>query len=274
MKINGKTKIVTLIGYPVEHTLSPDMHNSAFEHLGLDYCYIALPVKPEMLKEAVSGLRALNFAGANVTVPHKENVLQFLDEINGDASFIGAVNTIVNRDGSLVGFNTDGWGFMRSLSEEGIDAGGKIVFLVGSGGAARAISYHLSEETSRLFLYDIDTDKSEKLASDLGNIRSNVSRADPIEGLASADVIINATPMGLHASDPLPFDTTQLSQRQVIIDLVYRETRLQEEATQKGLKTINGLGMLLWQGVLAFELWTGVIPPHDLMRKALVEGLG
>jgi shikimate dehydrogenase len=273
MKISGKTKVVALLGYPVEHTLSPDMHNSAFEELGLDYCYIALPVKPEMLKEAVSGLRALNLAGANITVPHKEQVIAFLDEVDEEAAFIGAVNTVVNFNGTLVGYNTDGRGFMRSLSEKDIAIDDKSVFIVGSGGAARAIGYYLGEKASGLFLYDIDAARSHKLAADLGKIRGNVFRAESLDGLAGMDVIINATPLGLHASDPLPFDLAPLSQGQVIVDLVYRETPLQREAAKKGLKTANGLGMLLWQGVLAFELWTGVTPPHEAMRRALVKGL-
>jgi shikimate dehydrogenase len=273
MKISGKTKIVALLGYPVEHTLSPAMHNLAFEHLGLDYCYVAFPVKPEMLKDAVTAIRALNLAGVNVTVPHKENVIPFLDEVDKEASFIGAVNTIVNKQDRLVGYNTDGRGFMRSLSDEGIDVEGKSVLIIGAGGGSRAVSYYLSEKTSKLFLFDIDTDKAERLVSDLNKIRSDVYRLEAINDLNNIDIIINATPLGLKDSDPLPCDMSLISPKHIVGDLIYKETPLLKEAAQKGCKTFNGIGMLLWQGVLAFELWTGILPPHEMMREVLIKGM-
>jgi shikimate dehydrogenase len=273
MRISGKTRIVALLGYPVEHSLSPEMHNRAFKSLDIDYCYIALEVNPDMLRAAVSGIRAFGFAGVNVTVPHKEAVMPMLDIVDSEASFIGAVNTVVNSNGKLTGYNTDGRGFMKSFEEEGIDVEGKKVFIIGSGGGARAISYYLSEKTSDLFLFDIDTKKADKLKDDLLINRKNVHRPDGLEEIRDADIVINATPLGLKQDDPLPLDVSMLNQSQIVGDLIYKETPLQREAAKRSCRTFNGLGMLLWQGVLAQELWTGKTPPLEVMRKALLEGL-
>lgn len=273
MTISGKTKVVALIGHPVEHTLSPAMHNAAFEALGLDYRYVAFPVPPEALRDAVAGVKALSLAGVNVTVPHKEKVIPLLDEVAEEAAFIGAVNTVVNRAGRLHGYNTDGRGFMRSLAEEGVSAAGKTVLVLGAGGASRAISYYLSEQASRLLLFDIDRDKAERLTADLQRIRGSVAHLESIEDLAGVDIVVNATPLGLKPSDSLPLDVSLLSRTQTVGDLVYRETPFLREAAAKGCKTFHGVGMLLWQGVLAFELWTGVMPPHQLMREVLVKGM-
>jgi shikimate dehydrogenase len=273
MKISGKTRVVALLGYPVEHTLSPDMHNRAFESLGIDYCYVAFPVRPEMLGEAVAAIRALDLAGVNVTVPHKETIMPVLDLIDSEASFIGAVNTVANRNGKLTGYNTDGRGFMRSLSEGGIGVDGKSVLIIGAGGAARAISYYLSEKTSGLFLFDVDGPKAERLKDDLLINRKDVHTVDSLKDIGNMDIVINATPLGLKPGDPLPCDISKLHSGQVIGDLIYKDTPLQSEAARIGCKTFNGLGMLLWQGVLASELWTGVMPPHEVMREALLEGL-
>jgi shikimate dehydrogenase len=273
MKISGKTRIVALLGYPVEHSLSPEMHNRAFKSLGIDYCYVALAVRPAMLREAVYGIRALGLAGVNVTVPHKEAVMPMLDFVDSEASFIGAVNTIVNRQDKLKGYNTDGRGFMKSLEEEGIDVEDKRVFIIGAGGGARAISYYLSEKTSDLFLFDIDTEKAERLKEDLLINRKNVHRTDGLEEIGDMDIVINATPLGLKPDNPLPLDVSKLNSGQIVGDLIYKETPLQKEASRLGLRTFNGLGMLLWQGVLAQELWTEHMPPQDVMREALIEGL-
>jgi shikimate dehydrogenase len=273
MNITGKTRITGLFGYPVEHTLSPAMHNAAFEHLGLDYCYVPFLVHPASLGRAVESIRALSLAGVNVTVPHKEAVIPMLDEVNEEASFIGAVNTIVHREGRLTGYNTDGRGFMRSLEENGIMIAGKKVLLAGAGGASRAVGYYLSEKAGSLDIYDIDEKKLEKLASDLSRIRGNVSALPRIENQAGFDIIVNATPLGLKKDDPPPVDLEALLPAQTVCDLIYKRTRLLDLAAQKGCRTMDGLGMLLWQGVLAFELWTSVPPPADVMRSALLKGM-
>lgn len=273
MKITGKTRITGLYGYPVEHTLSPSMHNAAFEHLGIDYCYLPFSVHPDSLKSAVEAIRALNLAGVNVTIPHKESVLPYLDNVNQEALFIGAVNTIVNQEKKLTGYNTDGRGFMRSLSENNVLTDNKKVLVVGAGGASRAISYYLSEKADKLCLFDIDKIKLEKLAADLSEIRENIHILNDTADLSSFDLLINATPLGLKATDPVPLDVSILSPHQTVCDLIYKKTPLLSLATQRGCKTIDGLGMLLWQGVLAFELWTMISPPVEIMRNALMRGL-
>jgi shikimate dehydrogenase len=273
MNITGSTRITGLFGYPVEHTLSPAMHNAAFSHLGLDYCYLPFLVRPESLGKAVDSVRALNLAGVNVTVPHKEAVIKFLDEVDEEATFIGAVNTVVNREGRLAGYNTDGRGFMRSLEENGIEVTGRKVLVVGAGGASRAIGYYLSEKAERLSIHDIDRNKLSGLTSDLSRIRRNVAAVEGLEGLEEFDIIVNATPLGLKKTDPSPFDTSALSSGQIVCDLIYKTTPLLEAAGARGCRTMDGLGMLLWQGVLAFELWTSVFPPVDVMREALQKGI-
>ena len=273
MKLSGRTKITGLFGYPVEHTLSPAMHNAAFEALGLDYCYVAFPVHPDYLREAVKAIKALDLCGVNVTIPHKEKVIPFLDEIDKEASYIGAVNTIVNSDGKLKGYNTDGRGFMQSFFENGITSEGKNVLIVGAGGASRAISYYLGKEVKELYLYDIEKEKAERLVDGLKKIRDNISIVDDIARIERFHLLINATPLGLKDEDPLPFDTALLRSDQIVCDLIYKKTRLLKEASKKGCITLNGLGMLLWQGVFAFELWTGQSPPVDIMRDALYKSM-
>jgi shikimate dehydrogenase len=274
MKLSGKTKIAGLFGYPVEHTLSPAMHNAAFEALGLDYCYVAFPVHPDSLQEGVKAIRALHLAGVNVTIPHKEKVIPFLDEVDKEASAIGAVNTIVNSNGNLTGYNTDGRGFMQSFLDYGISVEGKDILVVGAGGASRAISYYLGKEAKNLFLYDIEQDKAEKLAADLRKILAkDVALVHDIAKIERFNILINATPLGLKEGDPLPFDTSHLRPDQIVCDLIYKKTRLLEEASEKECIALDGLGMLLWQGVFAFELWTGVSPPVDIMREALYKNL-
>jgi shikimate dehydrogenase len=239
---------------------------------------VTFPVKPEFLKDAVKAVRALNLAGVNVTVPHKEKVIPFLDKVDKEASFIGAVNTIVNSNGKLMGYNTDGRGFMKLLSESHISVKNKNVLIVGAGGASRAIGYYLCQSASKLFLYDIDKKKSGKLIRDLNKIRKNVfsfsfQPSSVSIQLNDVDIIINATPLGLRKNDPVPVNVSLLKRRHVVCDLIYKNTPLLRKASGKGCKTLNGLGMLLWQGVFAFELWTGKKAPVEVMRKALIKNL-
>lgn len=269
MEINGKTKITGIFGYPVEHTLSPAMHNAAFEHLSLDYCYMPFSVRPEFLGNAVMAIRALNLRGVNITVPHKEKVMPFLDKVDNEASFIGAVNTIVNSDGVLTGYNTDGRGFMESLAEAEIAVGNKTILILGAGGASKSISYYLSAKAAKLFIFDVDQNKAVRLVKELCSIRSNVECTDSISGLKGIDILVNATPLGLKDTDPPPAPPSLLSQNIIVCDLIYRDTPLLTAAAAKGCKTLNGLGMLLYQGALAFEIWTGIRPPVDVMRNAI-----
>lgn len=270
MTITGKTKVTGLIGYPVEHSLSPAMHNSAFLALGLDYCYVTFPVEPSRLEDAVRGIRALGLKGVNVTIPHKEAVIKFLDRIDSEAKEIGAVNTVVNKEGLLIGYNTDGRGFMASLNENCISLKNRKVFIIGAGGAARAVAYYLSMEAEEVLIHDIDLRKAKALSEGL---RGNVRVSEGLNMIKDADIIINATPLGLKPDDPSPVPPELLKKEQVVCDLIYKKTRFLQEAELKGCLTIDGLGMLLWQGVFAFELWTGVKPPVEVMRKALLDAL-
>lgn len=253
----------------MEHTLSPAMHNAAFNALGIDYCYIPFLVHPDYLENAVKAIRALNIIGVNVTVPHKENVMPFLDEINEEASFIGAVNTIVNNNGMLKGYNTDGKGFIQLLIESGISIDNKDILIIGAGGASRAISYYACQKAKNLYIYNRTRERAENLVKDLKKICKRVSVHESISHIENFHIIINATSVGLKDEDPSPFNTSLLNSEQIICDIVYKQTRLLKEASQRGCMVIDGSGMLLWQGILAFELWTGKTPPADIMRKAL-----
>lgn len=275
MMITGKTKILGIFGYPIEHTLSPFMHNAAFKSLKLDYCYIPFRVRPEDLREAVTALSALDIRGVNITIPHKESVIPFLDRLDREAELIGAVNTVLNEDGKLIGYNTDGSGFIRSLKEEGgVNPKGKSVMIIGAGGAARAIAFSLAiEGADKIFINDIISEKAKELSSAVSDKTPTevIYIKDLKEGTGEVDILINATPLGMKKGDPLPISSELLSSRLMVCDIVYYppETPLLKEARKRGIKTLGGLGMLLYQGALAFEIWTDKEPPIEVMRKAL-----
>ncbi|KJR40571.1 shikimate 5-dehydrogenase [Candidatus Magnetoovum chiemensis] len=271
--INAKTKIAGLYGYPVEHSLSPNMHNAGFKDLGLNARYVAFTVRPEDIGNAVAAVKSLNMIGVNITVPHKEMVIPFLDKVNEEARFIGAVNAISNENGTLIGYNTDGRGFIRSLEEAAIDLSKKNVFMVGAGGAARAISYYICQKAARLDIFDIDTPKLNNLVNSLSAKYDNAHSQSDLSLISAADVVINATPLGLKDTDPLPLDVSLLKAEHTVCDLVYWQTKFLQEASRIGCKTINGLGMLFWQGVLSFELFTKTKAPVDVMKKALTESV-
>ncbi len=275
--ISGKTSIYGIFGHPVEHTFSPGMHNAAFARIGLDGCYVPFAVRPDELGKAMKAIVPLGLCGLNITVPHKEKVIPFLDELTDDARLINAVNTIEVKDRKLIGHNTDGKGFLRSLREEtGFRPKGKTFLVVGSGGAARAVCFSLAlAGAGGIQLYDIDHGKAEKLGRDIGSAtatRVTVLDASDLRTLAqNADCIINATPLGLKKSDPMPLSRDLIRKDQMVCDLVYNppDTRLLRTARSRGAKTLSGIGMLLYQGVVAFEIWTGKKAPVSVMKKAL-----
>ena len=284
MNISGKTRICGLIGDPVEHTMSPVMHNAAFAELALDYVYLPFRVKPEDLAPAVSGLRALNVLGFNVTIPHKVSVIPLLDEIDPLAERIGAVNTVVNDNGVLRGYNTDASGFLRALLESGAEPSGKRIVLLGAGGAARAIAYILAEQKARLTILNRreELDWAEEIAGninkDLGNtvgvfelLASHLSAA-----LEKADILVNATSLGMSPqSDTSPVPAELIKKGLQVVDIVYNpvRTKLLRDAAGAGAVTVAGLDMLVWQGALAFERWTGQPPPFALMKEVALEEL-
>ncbi len=271
MEITGKTSVYCIIGYPVEHSFSPPMQNAAFRSTGIDAVYVPFQVKRGDLHTAINSFRALGIRGANVTVPHKSDVIPLLDEVDGEAAFIGAVNTIVNKDGHLIGYNTDGRGFMESLREAGIVVKGKKVLILGAGGASRAVSFYVARAGGRVFIHNRTKSRAISLGEDLMKENLSVEIVDSQGDVIDPEIVINTTSLGLSSNDPLPIPPHLLRPGQTICDLIYWDTPLIKEAKNKGLRTLNGLGMLLWQGVLAFKLWTGMEPPVDLMREKLIE---
>lgn len=272
MNITGKTLLVGIFGHPIEHTFSPAMHNAAFDRLGLDWCYLPFHVLPERLGGAVEAVRALGLRGVNVTVPHKEAVIRYLDRVDEEAARIGAVNTVVNEDGVLTGYNTDGKGFVMSLKEAGMAVCKKKVIVLGAGGAARAVCFSLlSAGVSDILVVNRTVERAGQLAGDINSVRKAASAAGSISSTAGYDMLVNTTSLGLHDEDPMPVEESLLISELFVCDLIYNpaRTRLMAVAEKRGCNTINGLGMLLWQGVLAFELWTGMMPPVSVMRDVL-----
>jgi shikimate dehydrogenase len=274
-----------LIGSPVAHSLSPEMHNAAFAHLGIQAHYHLWETSADALQERVHALRAPQMLGANVTIPYKEHVPRWLDEIDPQARRIGAVNTIVNRCGRLIGYNTDAPGFLRALQEHlgaGCELAGTRVVLLGNGGAARAAAIALLD--SRVSALTILGRVQEHIAMLLGHIEQ-YSSGTHLDGallhseqatrcLATAELIVNTTPLGLPPGDGMPALAVEaLPASALVMDMIFNPplTPLLQAARQRGCATLNGCSMLLYQGTLAFELWTGQRAPEQVMRAALAQ---
>ncbi len=283
MEISARTKVCAVIGNPVEHSLSPAMHNAAFGALGLDYVYVAFRV--EKTAAAVAGFRAMgNFRGLSVTIPHKVAIMAHLDEIDEAARHIGSVNTVVNDGGVLKGSSSDGPGALKALTDAGVEVAGRRVLVLGSGGSARAITFTLAllERPPELEVLGVVPDELETLVRDLkGKTRAGVT-GRPLEhgtlkaGMAAAEVVIHCTPVGM---DPKVGETLipreLLRPGQAVFDIVYTplETRLLKEAKAAGCRTIPGLEMFVNQAVVQFELWTGRNAPVDVMRRVVERSL-
>jgi shikimate dehydrogenase len=275
--ISGRTGILGVIGHPVSHSASPAMHNAALKATGLDFVYVAFPVTPEEAPKVGDAMRAMQIRGLNVTVPHKQAVMAVVDEVSPEAQAIGAVNTIDHRDGRLVGHNTDAHGVLASLREDGgLQQLPACVALLGAGGAARAILYALlaAEEVERVTLLNRTVARAEALAADLrAGSRVTVAPIDDVPSMADVGLVINATSIGMQPeADASPLgDGSCLHDRMVVLDIVYKplRTQLLEQARSVGARTVDGLGMLVHQGVRAFEIWTGVTPPANVMREAI-----
>lgn len=282
LEIDGKTKIVGLFGYPVEHTFSPLMHNSAFEALGLNYRYLPFAVNPKDLSKGVAGIKALGLDGVNVTIPHKETVMEYLDEISPAAKLIGAVNTIVHREGNLIGYNTDGPGFIRSLEEEvETKVKDKSLLVIGAGGAARAVAIQaVLEGAKKITLVNRNPERSLDIADSIKESGRNCSveifaLADEVwqKNLEQIDIIVDTSPVGMYPNTQVPpiISPELLTSNLLVCDLVYnpQDTVLLQAAKARGAKTWGGLGMLIHQGALAFELWTGQKAPVHIMKQAV-----
>lgn len=274
---SATTRVVGVVGWPIEHSLSPAIHNAAFRVLGLGWVYVAFPVAPDRLPDAFGGFRALGVAGANITMPHKEQAALLADELAAEAERVQSVNTIVNTDGRLVGHNTDAPGFGRFLRQDaGLDPAGRTALLLGGGGAARACAASLADAgLARLLvaLRDQSRDRALRRALDgTDTVIETIPFPHAGERLEEADLIVNATPLG-QRKERLPVQ--DFTARQAVIDLVYRPavTPLLEDARAAGAQAFGGLGMLLHQAALSIELWTGRIPPLPVMSAAALTEL-
>ena len=280
MDIDGTTRVVGVIGDPVSHSLSPAMHNAAFKALGLNWVYVAWHVVPEGVEAAVNAVRGLCLPGMNVTVPHKKAVIQFLDELSPAAKAVGAVNTIVNRDGHLLGDNTDVYGILQAIRVGAkMDSVPPVVVVLGAGGAARGIVYALTTlpEVKSIRILNRTLANAEELAREFGTTSSvtafGLEPHAARHALDGCGLLINATNLGrgkLANISPLPDAWNCIPPRIVCIDSNYSPatTRLMEQVVAAGGVAFNGLDMLVHQGARAFELWTGMMPPVEVMRAA------
>ncbi len=273
--ISGTTQIYGLIGDPVEHSFSPPMMNAVFSYMNLDACYLAFQVETKKVSEAIAGIRALNFAGVNVTVPHKSSVIPYLDEVSPLAKKIGAVNTISNVKGHLKGTNTDFSGFIRSLKTLNFSPKNKTIAILGSGGSARALVAGLADAGAlRLMIHNRTAERAEKLVTEF-------SQYFPLTQLEAVslqtihetplDLLVNTTTVGMFSSD-LPLNLKQCRKINLLADIIYRpsQTSLLKQAEELGINAVNGIDMLLYQGCDAFTFWTGKQAPEEVMRSQLL----
>jgi shikimate dehydrogenase len=276
--IRGTTRVVAILGDPVTHSLSPSMHNAAFSELGLDYVYVALHVLPANLGQAIQGVRALGFAGLNVTVPHKEAILSLLDDVSPSARAIGAVNTVVRRGRRLRGENTDGLGFLRAVAKLGMRVRGKRVVLLGAGGSARAVAWALARAgIARLTILNRHPKRAAVLANAVRRgcnaavLAADLASARSAHLLEGAELVVNCTSLGLDGRTSPDVEIAATPAHCLFYDLVYRSepTPLVIAARRQGRRAENGLGMLLEQAALAFRIWTGRAAPFATMERAL-----
>lgn len=275
--IDPNTRFMALIGDPVVHSVSPAMHNAAFQALGLPYVYLSFQVPPAALPEAVNVVRGLGFRGANITIPHKTAVLPLLDNIDPSAQRIGAVNTLVNENGKLTGYNTDAPGFLAALRSSGFEPKGEKAVVLGAGGAARAIVFALRDAGAAVSIINRSPEAARVLASESGGTAFEMNRSGWRSALPGASLVVNATSVGMSPyNDSTPLPSRLLRPGLVVFDTVYRprQSRLLKEAKAAGCTAIGGLEMLVEQGALAFELWTGENAPRKVMRQAALGALG
>lgn len=260
------------IGYPIKSSRSPVMHNAGFKKLRIDkqFIFLSAEVKSENLKIAVDGIRGLGISGVSVTMPHKREVMKYLDKVDNDAQKIGAVNTIVNLDGKLIGYNTDWIGAITAL-EKKTKIKEKKVAVIGAGGAARAIVYGLNKNGASVKIFNRSQESVKQLAHEFN---CKYGSKDSLEEILNMDIIINATSVGMN-EDKSPIDKKFLNKNQIVFDVVYtpKETRLMKDAKKIGAKVILGYEMLLYQGVEQFRLFTGFDAPINVMREVLVKSL-
>lgn len=280
--INSQTSLFCLIGRPIEHSMSPIMHNAMIQKLNLNYVYLAFNVKPEKLKNAIRGIKAMNIKGVNVTIPYKESIMEYLDEIDPLAAKIGAVNTIKNKNGILKARNTDAEAAKKSLIDAGCSLSGKKVLILGAGGAARAVSFVIADEVEKIILSNRTEKRAISLAKEI-NDKTN-GRAEGYSNersilkkfIPDIQILINTTPVGMDPNiDNIPIPETILHKNLFIFDVIYNplQTKLLKKAEAKGCEILGGLDMLVNQGAIAFQWWTGKEPDTKLMKTKILEFL-
>lgn len=280
--INAKTTVCAVIGHPVGHSKSPALHNAAFDALDLPFVYVAHDVEPGSVGKVLEGVRAMGYRGLSVTIPHKVEAMHGVDEVDATACGIGCINTVVNEDGRLLGYNSDGRGAINSLRDAGVDPEGKKVLLLGSGGAARAIAITLCGEAApeNLTILGVVMDELNKLVEDAGKQGDTtvgggeLTDASLEKALADADILMHCTPVGMHPKeDDTLVPARLLREGLVVFDAVYtpRKTKLLVEAEAAGCRIVEGIEMFLGQAYVQFELWTGKKSPRDVMRKVMEE---
>jgi shikimate dehydrogenase len=281
MRVNGKSRVCAIIGNPVDHSLSPVMHNAAFKELRLNLVYVAFKVTSGELETAVLGAKSLGLQGLNITMPHKQAVMKYLDEVDVTAKSVGAVNTVLCKNGKLIGYNTDGRGAISALQENGVYTEEKKMVILGAGGAAKAIAYQASQDLSELVILNRTHEKAKKLAESIksfgvkvkiGTLSHEIMRTE----MPTTDILVNATSLGMHPKSgcsPVPSDI--LRSDLCVMDIIYNplDTQLAKDAKAKGAKVVSGLEMLIYQGAVAFEIWTNYPAPIEVMRKAALKEL-
>jgi shikimate dehydrogenase len=267
--------ITGIIGFPLSHTMSPAMHNNSFKKFKMDWEYDVFEMETGRVGAFMAGMRDKGIRGINVTIPHKHHVMQFLDKIDKAAAIIGAVNTVVNRNGKLTGYNTDYLGFLSSLKKNRVGLKGKKIVMFGAGGAAHAIAYALNTFAPKEFrIYNIDLPMTQRLIKQLklkNVITGDITKsADKDAVIMEADFVINCTSVGMHG-DETPYSIDGLKKGAVVFDLIYNpaKTPFLRNAEKKGAKIINGLDMLIFQGIEAFELWTKKRPSYAMVKNAV-----
>jgi len=278
--IDASTRLCCLIGHPVSHSVSPQMHNAAFRALNLNYVYLAFDVREMDLEKAVNGLRAMGSPGFNVTIPHKIKIISFLDELDESAEKVGAVNTVVIKDGGARGYNTDVYGVEKALRGRNLTRT-KPAMVIGAGGAAKAASVALLDLGFRkLIIANRTIEKARELASRIRSMgcEAEYCGLDKAGDLAAeCGIIINATPLGMHPkTGETPLRSSEIPENSIVLDMVYNplKTRFLREAEKAGAEIVSGLEVLVYQGAKAFELWTGCEAPVDVMREAALKALG
>ncbi|MEM2164130.1 MAG: shikimate dehydrogenase [Candidatus Bathyarchaeia archaeon] len=281
MRLSGRTSLYGVIGYPIEHSLSPIIHNAAIDALGINAVYVAFHIKPSMLKEAVHGMKALGIKGFNVTMPFKNEIISYLDKLDEEAALVESVNTVVETDGAFVGYTTDGIGAFETLRSIVNNFDGLHIVVIGAGGAARALVYRLSMIPCRITILNRTVEKAKTVAGKFSSLTSNakitygsLSDSDQRMIIPKADIIVNATPVGMTIPG-YPISPSLIDRSHIVFDMIYwpTETQLLREARLRGAITINGLPMLVYQAAYSFKLWFGIFPPLDLMFKVAEEEL-